>query len=274
VFWSFAFFVVTIFAGYAVSDQNVVHERLATVDLNDFLGITRFPLNFPLHYLIALFKCVLISPILIFLLRRFGPTAFATFACLAFLALTGSDLNFVPGQHSHDIWPRADLFLFFSLGILAQRRWSLDIGQTLMKFRIGNPLSLFGIAVIFVISTFCWPWLAQSKGLSYIWCGAFALLIARVAGALILLMLFPWLRQMARRGFYISDRFTFLLFCTHAISYFIFDGIVRKEHWSAYGPTEFYIVPIFELAVAAAIFVLRGRFYYVLRWLQQAQTVS
>jgi succinoglycan biosynthesis protein ExoH len=271
LFWSFIFFAVTVVAGYAVSNHAVVRERIATVDLNDFLGITKFPLNYPLHYLIALFKCVLISPVLIYLLRRLGPIAFTALACLAFLALTGSDLNpYVPGQHAHDIWPRADLFLFFSLGLLAQRRWVLDIGEALMKCRISNPVALFGIALIFLVSTFNWPWLVQSATPAHVWCGAFVLLVARIAGALLLLALLPGLRHMAQRGLYVSDKLTFLLFCTHIISYFIFDGIIRVEHLSAYGVLEFYIVPFFDLAVAAIVLVLRNCLYSALHQLRHA----
>jgi hypothetical protein len=237
-----------------------VHEKLATVDLNDFLGITHFPLNYPLHYLIALFKCILISPILIYMLRRLGPVCYVASVTLIFLALTGSDLNLAqPGQHAHDIWPRADLFLFFSLGLLAQRRWNLEIGEALERFQIGNPAVLSAIAVLFLLGTFNWSWFVKQGGLGHIWFGAFVLLTVRATGTLLLVALLRWLRKMAQRGFYVSDRLTFTLFCTHLISYFILERIVRLAHLSAYGALEFYLAPIFATGVAAGILFAQNR---------------
>lgn len=255
IFWSLAYFLVLITGAWITENRWAVQKTLSAVDLEDFLGITKFPLNYPLHYLIDLFKCIILAPFLIYAVRRTSGIAFIMLTLFIFLALTGSDLNhFIPGQHAYDIWPRADLAMFFSFGLLAQRSWRAPAGDALMRFRATNFLVLFGLLVVFLLGTFDWPWLARENSTPMVWAGAITLLATRIAGVMLLLASLGWLRKIAKRGFYISDRVTFILFCTHVISYFIFNEIIRLNHLPAHDLFYFYFAPFFELGMAVAVF--------------------
>ena len=270
VFWSLAYFLVLIIGAWITEPRWAVQKTLSAIDLEDFLGITKFPLNYPLHYLIDLFKCIISAPLLIYAVRRISRTAFIILTLFIFLVLTGSDLNhFIPGQHAYDIWPRADLAMFFSFGLLAQRSWGSPAGDALMRFRATNFVVLFGLLVVFLLGTFDWPWLARENAIPMVWAGAITLLVTRIAGVMLLLASLGWLRKIAKRGFYVSDRVTFVLFCTHVISYSIFKEIIRFNRLPAHDLLYFYFVPFFELGVAIAVF---GMQQHIARFLDQLST--
>ena len=255
VFWSLAFFAVMIGVGVATSDHAYIHRTYSHLDLGDVFGIGHAPLDQPLHYLIDLFKCALVAPLLILVLRRFGSGIYLFATALIFTAFAGVHLGeSTPGMSLAKSLPRADLYLFFSLGILAHRRWKLPIADTLDKLRIENPLLLSAIALVFLIATFHWPWLSDMKSDWAMWSGYFTLLIVRVTGSLLLVTLLPWSRWLAERGLVVDDRLTFTLFCTHTISYFVLDGMIgwgfRAE---IYGIVAFYLAPFLATGAAFAI---------------------
>src|SRR5579872_5815746 len=221
VFWSTFYFVVMIAAGYATSDQGYVAHKLANVQADDFLGIVKWPLDYPMHYLVNLFKCVLIAPILIYILRRFGTGVFLLMIVPAFLLLVGTDLRQgIAGVHDNSILPRAEILLFFSLGILANRTWNLPIGEALERLRIKSKIGLALTIIVFLTGVLHWRWLVHGSSDLVLWCGFLVLLAVRISGSLLVLSLLPWLKDLARRGFYCNDRLTFNLFCTHVISFY------------------------------------------------------
>jgi hypothetical protein len=255
IFWSIFYFGLMIAVGYATSDYNYISRKLATVHLDDFLGLTKWPINYPLHYLVSLFKCVLIAPILIFILRRFGLPIYLLTVVISFLLLVGTDLRHgVAGTHENSFWPRAEILFFFSIGIFANRRWNIPVSAALERVRIKSTALLLVTLLIFVGGTLHWRWLVQQRGDFMLWSGFLALTAVRISGTLLVLSLLPWLRKLASVGIYCNDRLTFNLFCTHVISFHILPKALAFSGWNASGTALFFVAPLFATALAGLVF--------------------
>ncbi len=219
VIWSTVCVLVMLSLIDLVYGSAAVTARLSIFDANTFLGITKWPFNYALHYMVDLVKCILFVPLFLFVLERAGRFAFLSIVVAIFLALIGTDLNPPhPGVNRESVLPRADLFLFFYLGLFVKWRDRDAIGDALDRLRLGNGFILAVIGIVFIVGAGHWRWLAASEDMAVIWAGGFLLLATRIAGCLLLLAALPWLRRIGRRRLYIPDRLTFYLFCTHVIT--------------------------------------------------------
>lgn len=255
VVWSVAFFAVMLFVGYLTADTAFVSRTLTKVDVGYFLGIGHWPANYPLHYLVALFQCILISPVLVFTLERFGRSTFLVLVLLAFSFLFGADPNHHnPGENVQSFLPRADLFLFFSLGIFSQRRWNAAIGVALERLRIKRPAVLVVVIILFLLATVHWRWLLGRDGDLAIALGYPVMMFVRVTGGLLVLAMLPWFRALADRGLRIDDGLTFTLFCSHVISFFLLNMALGWGRSDLIGIAGFFLAPFFATGVAATIF--------------------
>jgi len=256
VFWSTVTFAVMLIHGFATSDQRYLHQLFADTGLDKFFGIEEAPLNYPTHYLVSLFKCVLVSPILLYVWQRYGRGTFLILIGLISVSLVGTDLNHDnPGLNlgGGSILPRADMFLFFSLGFLSHSSWNLSIGDALERIRVRGLVPILLLTVAFLIGTFHWRWLLRMSGDFSVWTGFSTLLLVRISGSLLILSLLPYFRLLAREGWYTSDRLAFNLFCTHSISFTLLKVAVRWNPTGFLGMFCFFAAPIFATFVAAAV---------------------
>ena len=204
----------------------------------------------------SLYKCVIISPIFLYVWRRFGRSTFLILLSLTSLLLVGTDLNHAtPGFRTGDgsFLPRADLFLFFSLGFLSHSTWNLSIGEGLERIRVRGVVPILLLIIIFSIGTLHWRWLLRMSGDLSVLVGYFTLFLVRVSGSLLILSLLPYLRALAKRGLYTRDRLAFNLFCTHQISFNVMSVAVGNHHPEWLVIFYFFVAPIFATFVAAAV---------------------
>ena len=255
VFWSVFYFALMLAAGYATSDTNYIGHKLANLRADDFLGISEWPIDYPMHYLVNLFKCVLIAPILIFIVRRFGAGILLLTVVPLFLVLVGTDLRQgIAGVHDNSFLPRAEILLFFSIGILANQSWNIPIGAALERLRIKSTAMFLVTLAVFLLGTLHWRWLVHLDGDFMKWCGFLTLLAVRISGSLLVLSLLPWLRELARRGLYCNDRLTFNLFCTHVISFYLLPVAIGWGRSNKYSSLVFFAAPFFATALAGIAF--------------------
>lgn len=256
VFWSMVTFAAMIVYCLATSDQQYLRHLLTDTKLGNFLGVGEPPLDYPTHYLVSAYKCVLISPIMLYILQRFGRTTFLLLISLITLWLVGTDLNHHnPGLHTGhgEILPRADMFLFFFLGLFSHRTWNLSISEALERIRVRGGVPHLLLIFTFLIAAIHWRWLLQMSGDHWVWVGFSCLLVTRISGSLLILLFLPYLRALAKRGLYPSDRLAFNLLCTHTISFHIFQIAVGSTPSESLGIFSFFVAPIFATSIAAAV---------------------
>ena len=256
VFWSIVMFAVMFVHGLATSDQQYLHHLFVGTDLDKFFGVEEAPLDRPTHYLVSLFKCVLIAPIMLYIWQRFGRGTFLILVALISLLLVGTDLNHDdPGLHldGGSVLPRADMFLFFSLGFLSNRTWNFSVGEALERIRVKGVLPTLLLIIIFLIGTFHWRWLIRMSGDLWVWVGFFTLLLVRISGSLLILSSLPYLRKLANEGLYTSDRLAFNLFCTHSISFTVLQIALRWKPPELLAICSFFVAPFFATLAAAVV---------------------
>ncbi|MBN9237722.1 MAG: acyltransferase [Mesorhizobium sp.] len=208
---------------------------------NAFFAVTGWPLDVPLWFLRDLFICSLLSPLLLFGLRRF---ALPTIALLVVYTLFGEDLYLLQ---------RPQLMLFFGLGM-----W-LRIAGTSAQFLDRLALALTAGLVVMVAV--------------FITIRVERILLAEM-DAVLRLTLDTSLRITMAGGFWaltglirhagLAPAFSrlepcaFLLFCSHAIL-FNFAGIVFRRFFGNYGsdlfPITFFTLP--ALAMVSAVIGLQ-----------------
>lgn len=258
VLWSTIYFGVRMAAALASSfmgDGSHIAEELNRVDINSFLGLTAWPLNGPLHYLIDLFKCVLFLPVLLYLLDRLGRKGYALIVAAFYVFLIANDFHdFSSGFNKDNILPRADLVLFFSFGVYAGRVWGGDIMDVLNRFSMRRVWAIALTAAVFVAGALHWRWLATMENDVLAWCGILLGMAVRVSGCLLIVSALDWIAALARRGIVVDETLTFRYFCTHMIAFFIARNIVRmtvgeQVPWS-YQVDLFFVLPVIAFAGA------------------------
>ena len=188
VVWSSILVGIKLVGAYAISDTDMLSRIIGTLDANSFLGLAHWPLNYPLHYLVDLFKCILFLPVLLYLLDRFGLSVFVVLIGCIFLALVASDPNQTTrGFNDHNMLPRADLFLFFCVGLLVQRERGSDIIGTLNWLSVHHSWGLIALGWVFLVGAVHWRWLATMDDGLAIWSGFILLMATRVSGCLLVL---------------------------------------------------------------------------------------
>jgi len=258
VLWSAIYCAVRIAAALGASqmgDGNHLRTEIDDLSVNSFLGITAWPLDFPLHYLIDLFKCVLFVPVLLYLLDRLGPRVFFAAVLSFFVFLVAKDLNhFSPGVNRDNIFPRADLFLFFAAGVYARRIWGGDVVATLRRVALRRPSLILLVAGVFLAGALHWRWLAAMESDAMVWSGFLLGMATRIAGCLLVISGLHWIGALARRGMVVDEKVTFMLFCTHVITYFVVKNAlaiaVGKDLPWAFRVGELFLLPVVALSVA------------------------
>ena len=229
------------------------------MNVNSFLGVTYWPYNFPLHYLVDLFKCILFLPVLLYLLDRFGRSVFVALIGCLFFALVANDLNHTnPGVNTESILPRADLFLFFCAGLLVHRHRDGDIVETLDRLSVQRSGVLIALGLAFLVCASHWRWLVAMDYRLAIWSGFILLMATRILGCLLIVAALRWIGNLGRRGLVIDNKLTFHLFCTHVISFFVLKGLLTVALGGELSDTHkvaaFFVSPFFALCVALALY--------------------
>ena len=220
---------------------------LATVDVNEFLGLGVFPLNYPLHYLVDLFECTLVLPILMGVLNRMGGAVYGVTIGLIFLGLAFADQNHFK---SDDILPRPDLFLFFYAGVAARRRLGSELFHILDTLWETRPRLLLVAAIVFVAGALHTSWLSAPGTAVALTSGFLVMTAVRFSGSLLFAAALPWLRAVAQRGFVVEDGVTFRLLCTHAIVYYLLEPVFGWNRTGIDGIPAFFIAPLIALVAA------------------------
>jgi len=271
IMWSLIFFGVMIAVGYITSDLSYVRQKFSDLDINSVVGLGRFPLNYPLHYLIDLFECTLILPILAVVLKRFGISIFGGLVGTLVLILVATDLNHNnPGMNIDNVLPRADLFLFFSAGLAAQRVLG---SNALDRIRIRRRGILIAVGVVFLAGSLHSRWMVAMDSEIAIWSGFFVSLVVRISGSLLALALLPTMRALARRGLTVDDKLTFRLLCTHAIAFYLLQPLLGWKLAGADAAAAFLIAPFIAVCVAFAVWKTeRHMKHYWVPLIQMRQT--
>jgi Acyltransferase family len=229
VLWSAIYFAVRLAAAFASSlmgDGSHLRTEIHDLTFNSFFGITSWPLNGPLHYLIDLFKCVLFLPVFLYLLDRLGRKGYAVAVSALFAVFIAFDFNhYSSGFNNHNILPRADLFLFFSVGVYARHIWGGDILQTLQRFSLQRRSHIVLVAAVFLLGALHWRWLTEFDNAALVWAGVLLGMAVRIAGCLLLVSGLHYIALVARKGIVIPETLTFLYFCTHLITFFVVKNI-------------------------------------------------
>lgn len=264
VTWSAVAALASLLTGLITADWIEMSNRIEQYDLNTLFGITSTPINGPLHFMVDLLKCILISPILIFLLKRRYYLQYYILVAVAaaFLLSFSSSHDYTRGFNLDNALPRIDLFLFFSVGLYIRRRWSDDVMSTLARFSFSSSGARLALFVVFILAAGHWRWLDSLENNKMGW-SAFALrMFTRVSGCLFILSFLPWIRSLAERGLYVEDRLTFYLFCTHIIVFRLGQsalGMLTGWNPSAHNQViAWCILPLIAFAVAAALYSLEG----------------
>lgn len=195
------------------------------------LGLTTQPLNGPLHYLVDLFICVLLAPALLFAIDRLGFAAFAGLALLGWAGLVAADPQPF-GFNFDNALPRADLFLFFCAGVAGQRAGHRDIGSLLDRLAPRHAAAVLALLAVFLAGAMRRRLLGSYDGELMQVADLLLMMSTRVSGCLLILSCLGPIRGLAEAGWTVSERFTFRLFCTHAITFYILQRLSLKglEH--------------------------------------------
>ena len=246
IVWSAVYVAVRLAPGIVTSDKDYIASILQSVDVDSFLGFVDRPANGPLHYLVNLFELIVVLPLLLFLLDRAGKAVYLALVVIVFIATSQYTPGEVPGMNASTPVPRSDLFLFFSLGVLTRRRYGPDVIANLLKFSLRNPASIVLCALVLMAGALWWRQFVEMDTELSSWLGLIFLMATRVAGCLLIVTAIPWIARLAHRGYVANDRFTFLLFCTHIITYFAVEYAINLVvGWS---PSE-------ALQIAASLFL-------------------
>ena len=219
---------------------------------NPLWGLTNWPGNFPLHYLLDLFKCAVLMAGAFVLLTRSGlPTTLVTPVLLSlslavFLGLTLADLNAShPGRNQESFLPRSDLQLFFSLGFVYARTNAKIFGSLACR-----PLLLAVLGALFVVTSLVWHELLQNDmpSLQY-WLGAAMHFGCRLAGALLLFSLIWRLPTPVERTSLFLRRLAFNVFVSHFIVLSALNSLFDLTPLLASSPA------LFLLALQSAFFL-------------------
>ncbi|NJO37991.1 MAG: acyltransferase [Rhizobiales bacterium] len=250
--WSFIY--VALLTGVRLLETGRLD--LALFLSNEFWGLTAWPGNFPLHYLIDLFKCLMLAGAAFWLLSRFGiarGTAlriiFGT-AMLLFVVLTLADLNHEhPGRHRDDVLPRTDLVLFFFLG-LAYAGASSD---GIMKVA-DRPAVMLLLGVVFVASSMIWADLLKHETgtLAYA-LGVVLHFACRIAGGVLLFALIQRLPTIGQAAGLAMRRLAFRIFVSHFIVFSALSSVIDLGPLMAASPLLFILMFQVTFALFAAL---------------------
>jgi fucose 4-O-acetylase-like acetyltransferase len=250
--WSFVY--VALLIGVRLLQTGSLD--LALFSSNEFWGLTAWPGNYPLHYLIDLFKCVMLAGTAFWLLRRFGIAGGTALrivvgtALLLFVALTLADLNHEhPGRHRDDVLPRTDLVLFFFLG-LAYAGASSDV---IMKVA-DRPAVMLLLGVAFVASSMIWANLLrhETDTLAY-GIGVVLHFVCRIAGGLLLFALIQRLPAIGQAAGLAMRRLAFRIFVSHFIVFSALNSAIDLGPLMSASPLLFILVLQVCFALCAAL---------------------
>jgi len=258
VLWSAIYFAVRLAAGFAASLMGDGSHLTAEIDgltFNTFFGITSWPANGPLHYLIDLFKCVLFLPAFLYVLDRLGRRGYVAVVIALFTIFIAFDFNhYSSGFNNHNILPRADLFLFFSVGVYARHIWGGDIMQTLKRFSLRRTPVILLVGLVFLLGALHWRWLTEFDNAFVVWSGIILGMVTRIAGCLLIVSGLHYIALLAKKGIVIPETLTFQYFCTHMITFFVVKNVTLIAlgddlPWS-FRLGLFFVLPFFALFAA------------------------
>lgn len=226
--------------------------------LNKVIPIQYWPANFPLHYLVDLFKLCLVAPILIFVIEKVpAPGKIAIIVALILFPNSVSD----PGN-SESILPRWDLIVFFVTGLaIASEKISLE---DLLSHRIPLALVIGALVLVLALAPF-WESLLKSDDFQDRYVGYLMIMAIKILG----IILFSGIAQRCvSSAFFASvtpERETiFTAFCLHAvILYYLVriadkaDDILATNHAVAF--VSFLVFP--ATAFAGALLLKRTRVF-------------
>ncbi len=261
VVWCSVFAVIQIVAAYGVGDSELIERTWSKISLNSIFGYSSWPLNHPLHYLVDLLKCILFVPIALFVFNRFGRHGYSILIIFVFLLLIAMDSNSrTPGFNQDSVLPRADLVLFFFVGLAAQRIWSGNITTTLDRFSMRRVWAITLSLVIFVLGAGHWRWIGAIDGELMPWISSFVLIATRIAGCLLLLSALQWIKAISGRGLSVDDKATFRLFTTHVITFFVLKNALefalRRELSETDTIWALFVFPLVAVCVAYVLYVI------------------
>lgn len=241
VAWNMAMLVLLVAYGLMSGKWQDMPDNTLLGWANAFFAVTEWPLDVPLWFLRDLFICSLLSPLLLFGLRRF---ALPTIALLVAYTLFGEDLYLLQ---------RPQLMLFFGLGM-----WLRVAGSSAGFIdRLALALTVGLVAMIAVFITIRVERILLSEMDAVLRLTLDTSLRVTMAGG------FWALTGLIRHAglaptFSRLEPYAFFLFCSHAIL-FNFAGIVFRRFFGNYGsdlfPITFFTLPV--LAVISAVIGLQ-----------------
>jgi len=256
VIWSVAFVAVMELTGLILGDAGYARAIIGPLMVGTFLGLDGWPANSPLHYLIDLFKCALLLPVVLAINRIAGMRVAGIGVMAAAVFLVLSDLNsWHPGLNQATFLPRSDLFLFFFAGVYIAYRGH-DISQLAQRTVLATPrAAAVGAFLVFVGTALSWQYVA-SIGTTASSLSAYGILIAtRIIGAGLAIYVLVTLKLKARFSMPAgNDRLTFAVFCSHAIIFQVNAAFIPAQIASQ--TFIFFISPILAVAYVAAFMAL------------------
>lgn len=232
IYWSAIFLLFT--AGTYFMVTNRLPPELAQGPwrgLNKVIPIQYWPANFPLHYLVDLFKLCLVAPILIFLIEKVP--ARGKIAIIVILILVPNSVS-DPGN-SESILPRWDLIVFFVTGLaIASEKILLE---DLLRHPIPLTFIVAALIMVLVLAPF-WESLLRSDAFPQRYAGYLMIMAIKILG----IVLFSGIAQRCVSSAFFAnitpERETiFSAFCLHAvILYFLVraaskaDSVLAADH--------------------------------------------
>lgn len=259
VYWSVIFIVLSAPVAYVVTGEVPGYLQADAWRLvNLVLPVQYAPANFPLHYLVDLFKLCLVAPLIILVLDRLPWQA--RVALVVLLALVPNSV--AQSGNQDNILPRWDLVVFFVAGMaLAAQR--LDL-KDLMTRRIGGVGFAALILYIFLVAPHWRPLLVSDTFVPQ-YAGYLMVMSIKVAGVLFVVGL---AQRLARSAFVAAHaparRVIFTAFCLHWIVIFFlirFGNILAGRLNSETGVqlALFLVMPVITFVIAAILWALRTR---------------
>ncbi|MEZ5936037.1 MAG: acyltransferase [Alphaproteobacteria bacterium] len=221
---------------------------------NVLWGLTSWPGNYPLHYLLDLFKCTALMGGAFVLLTSLGASqrtvtgSLLILSLIVFASLTLHDLNAGhPGRNQDSFLPRSDLQLFFSLGFVCADKSFRMFGALSTR-----PMLLVILAIPFVLTSLVWYDLLQNDILSLDYAlGVILHFACRFTGAFLLFALVWRLpTPSANVGLFLRN-LAFNVFVSHFIVLSALNSLFDLAPLMAYSPL------VYVLALQLA-FVLVG----------------
>jgi fucose 4-O-acetylase-like acetyltransferase len=257
--WSMVFLVLRLLLDVVQGQSLDLRPFLG----NEFWGLTDWPRNAPLHYLVDLFKSVVLMVAAFVLFKRLGfsthvmTAALLGFSLVVFAGLTLVDLHAShPGRNPKSFLPRSDLLLFFALGFVYARA-GLRIFENLSR----RPLVLAVLGVCFFGISLIWSDLLQYEVSSrQYWLGLVLHFICRLAGVLVLFALIWRLPAPGEKTSLFFRDLAFAVFVSHFIVLSALNSLLDLTPLLAYSPALYVLtMQVASLLTGLAIVLLQRR---------------